>query len=55
MPSQKPKIVAYAEIEIVEKIKRIAKENERTMSQEVVFLIKREIQRYEQEHGKINI
>lgn len=55
MPSKKPKIVAYTENDILEKIKKIAQENERSISQEVVFLIKKEIQKYEKEYGEINI
>lgn len=55
MPSNKPKIVAYTDDKILEKIKKIAKENERSVSQEVVYLIKKEIQKYEEKNGKINI
>ncbi len=55
MPSQKPKIVAYTEKDVLEKIKFIAKENERSISQEVIYLIKKEIKTYERENGEIKL
>lgn len=55
MPSSKPKIVVRTEQEIVDKIKYIAKENERSTSQEVAYLIKQEIAKFEKERGEIII
>ena len=55
MPSNKPKLVARTEQEIIDKIKIIAKENERSVSQEIIFLVKKEIEKYELENGKIQI
>ena len=53
MPSNKPMLVARTDQEIIDKIKVIAKNNERSLSQEIVYLVKKEIQRYEKEHGTI--
>ena len=53
MPSKKPQFVIRTEKEILEKINYIATENERSTTQEIVFLIKQRIKEYEQEHGEI--
>lgn len=55
MPSNKPKIVAYTEKEVLEKFKRIAKKNERSVSQEVAYLVKKEINNFEKENGEIKL
>lgn len=38
-----------------EKLKILAKKNERSVSKEVAYLIKQNIETYEKEHGKIDI
>lgn len=53
MPSNKPMLVARTNQETIDKIKVIAKNNERSLSQEIVYLVKKEIQQYEKEHGAI--
>lgn len=53
MPSKKPAILIHADQEIIDKIKFIAKENERSATQEVVHAIKKEIKQYEKENGEI--
>ena len=55
MPSQLPKIVARTDQTTIKKIKIIAAENERSVSQEMVYLVKQEIKRYEKEKGEIII
>ena len=40
MPSKKPQFVIRTEQDIIDKIAAIAKENERSTTQEIVFLIK---------------
>ena len=53
MPSKKPQFVIRTEKEVLEKIGYIAAENERSTTQEIVFLIKNHIKKYEKEHGEI--
>ena len=53
MPSKKPQFVIRTEQEIIDKITAIAKENERSTTQEIVYLIKQRIKDYEQAHGTI--
>ena len=55
MPSTKPKLVARTEQEIVDKLKIIAKNHERSVSQEIIFLVKKEIEKYESEKGEIKL
>lgn len=55
MPSKKPQFVIRTDNETLDKIKYIAKENERSTTQEIIFLIKQEIKKYESEKGEIPI
>ena len=43
------------EEEIKEKLKVIAKENERNLNGEIVYAVKKHIREYEAEHGEIEI
>lgn len=53
MPSYKPRITIYTDEETNRKIAHIAKEQNRSTSNYAEFLIKRDIQIYEKEHGEI--
>lgn len=55
MPSKKPQFVIRTEQEIIDKIGYIAKENERSTTQEIVYLIKQRIKEYEKQNGNITI
>ena len=55
MPSKKPQFVIRTDKEVIDKIKVIAEENERSTSQHIVYLIKKEIEQYEKEKGEISI
>lgn len=55
MPSKKPQFVIRTDQKTIKKIKYIAEKNERSTTQEIVYLIKKEIENYEKEHGTINI
>ena len=54
MPTNKSKFMIYLEEETLKKIKFLAEENERSTTQEIVYLVKQEIKKYEEEHGSIN-
>ena len=43
MPSKKPQFVIRADKEIFDKIAYIAKENERSATQEIVYMLKQKI------------
>ena len=55
MPSKKPQFVIRADQSIIDKIKYIAEQNERSATQEIVYLIKKEIAEYERGKGEIII
>lgn len=55
MPSKKPQFVIRTEQETIDKITFIAKEHERSVTQEIVYLIKQQIKAYEQQNGSITI
>ena len=55
MPSKKPQFNIRTDKEILEKIAYIAKENERSATQEIVYMIKQRISAYEAIHGEIKI
>jgi hypothetical protein len=55
MPSKKPQFVIRTDQTTIEKIKFIANKNERSATQEIVFLIKQAIKNYESEKGEIQI
>lgn len=55
MPSKKPQFVIRTEQEILDKISYIAKENERSTTQEIVYLIKQRIKDFETQNGNISV
>ena len=55
MPSKKPQYVIRTDQDIIDKIAYIAKENERSTTQEIVYLIKKRIKEYENNNGSINM
>ena len=46
MPSKKPQFIIRTDKEILDKIAYIARENERSSTQEIVYLIKKKINKY---------
>lgn len=55
MPSKLPQFNFRTEQEILDKIKYIAEKEDRSASQEIVHLIKKRIERYEEDHGIIKL
>lgn len=55
MPSNKPQFLIRTEQEVIDKITYIAKQNERSTTQEIVYRIKQTIKDYEEDHGEIQI
>lgn len=54
MPSEMPRITLRIEQEYIDKLKVIAEENERSLNQEITYTLKRKIEEYEKENGRIN-
>lgn len=55
MPSKKPQFPLRTDQEVIDKIAYIAKQNERSTTQEIVYRLKQTILAYEAEHGEIKI
>lgn len=55
MPSNKPIIVVRTTEEIKKKIEHVADENNRSVSKEIEYLIKRHLKRYEEDNGEIKL
>ena len=55
MPSKLPQFNFRAEQKLLDKIKYIAEKEDRSASQEIVHLIKKRIERYEEDNGEIKI
>lgn len=55
MPSKKPQLKTYTTQEIVEKFNYIAENENRTISKHLEYIVKKEIQKYELENGKIQL
>lgn len=55
MGSNKPVLAVRTTREIIEKMKVISEENNRSMSCEVELLIKKYIKRYEEDNGEIKV
>lgn len=53
MPSTKPRFTLRADEETLQKIAHIATQHERSTTQEITYIIKDYIKKYEAEHGPI--
>ena len=54
MPSDLPRLTVRTEQDIIEKINIIAKKENRSTNQQINYIIKKYIEQYEQENGRIN-
>ena len=55
MPSNKPRLMTYTTQEVIEKFAIIAEHENRSMSKELEYIVKKYIENYETQHGNINI
>lgn len=55
MPTAKPQLKTYLEPQVAKKFTFIAKENCRTVSKQLEFLVIQEIKKYESKNGEIII
>ena len=53
MASELPRIVTYIEPELLEKVKKLAKKQRRSLSALVVFLLESEVEKWESEKGEL--
>lgn len=55
MPSNKPRLMTYTDEEIIKKFDKISQSENRSMSKELEYIVKKYIERYEQKNGKIEV
>ena len=55
MPSNKPRFTIRTDQETLIKIARIVQKNQRSATQEIVYIIKKHIDEYEKENGPIEV
>ena len=53
MPSNLPRLTVRMEQELIDKVNKIAQEENRSTNQEIVYAVKKYIEQYEKEHGRI--
>lgn len=54
MPSNKPRLMTYTDKETIEKFEIISKQENRSMSKQLEYIVKQYINNYEQRNGSIN-
>ncbi|MCM1233125.1 MAG: Arc family DNA-binding protein [Ruminococcus flavefaciens] len=54
MPSDLPRITLRMDQEFIDKINKIAERENRSTNQQIAYIIKKYIEQYEQENGRIN-
>lgn len=54
MSSNLPRLTVRMEQDLVNKINKIADQENRSTNQEIVYILKQYIEQYEKEHGHIN-
>ena len=55
MPSNKPRFTIRTDQETLIKIAQIAQKNQRSATQEIVYIIKKHIDDYEEKNGPIDV
>lgn len=54
MPSNLPRLTVRMEQELINKINKIAEEENRSTNQQITYIMKKYIEQYEKEHGRIS-
>ena len=54
MPSDLPRLTVRMEKELIDKVNILAKKETRSTNQQIIYILKKYIEQYEQENGQIN-
>ncbi len=54
MPSDLPRLTVRMEKELIDKVNILAKKETRSTNQQIIYILKKYIEQYEQENGHIN-
>ncbi len=54
MPSDLPRLTVRMEKELIDKVNILAKKETRSTNQQIIYILKKYIEQYERENGRIN-
>lgn len=54
MPSDLPRLTVRMEKELIDKVNILAKKESRSTNQQIVHILKKYVEQYEQDNGRIN-
>lgn len=54
MPSNLPRLTVRMEKELIDKVNVIAKKESRSTNQQIIYILKKYIEQYERENGRIS-
>lgn len=54
MPSDLPRLTVRMEKELIDKVNILTKKETRSTNQQIIYILKKYIEQYEQENGRIN-
>lgn len=54
MPSNLPRLTVRMEQELIDKINKVAEKENRSVNQQITYVVKKYIEQYEKENGRIN-
>lgn len=54
MPSDLPRLTVRMEKELIDKVNVIAKKESRSTNQQIIYILKKYIEQYERENGRIS-
>ena len=54
MPSDLPRLTVRMEKELIDKVNILAKKESRSTNQQIVYILKKYVEQYEQDSGRIN-
>ena len=54
MPSDLPRLTVRMEKELIDKVNILAKKESRSTNQQIVYILKKYVEQYEQYNGRIN-
>lgn len=54
MPSDLPRLTVRMEKELIDKVNILAKKESRSTNQQIIYILKKYLEQYEQENGRVN-
>lgn len=54
MPSNLPRLTLRMEQELIDKINRLAEQENRSVNQQITYIVKKYVEQYEKENGRVS-